>query len=406
MPYDVIIVGGGPAGSAAALFARSMAMSVLLLDKERFPRDKICGDAISGKAMTILKELSVLDEALSFPHQRMERVLFSSPGGYRMTIPLSENRSPDQPVGMVMKRYDFDSFLLDKVKQSGVELREGYKVVDVVRDEWDAVCGVRAVSPANQTETFHSPVVLGADGFNSIIARRCGLYRHEPAHWVVALRQYFHGGIVQPGEIEIHFFEETQPGYFWIFPLADGWVNVGVGMLHQTIRKKKIDLKDVLKKALDNPMIRERFRDARAMEKPRGWNLPLGSKRRPAHGDGFMLLGDAAGLIDPFSGEGIGNALFSAKLAVETAYKALLRRDCSAESLREYEQRLWRKLGNELSTSAKLQKIGRITPLLDFVIGRAENNPRAGRLLTAMMRNDIPKKELSNPLFYMKLLFT
>ncbi|RMH62583.1 MAG: FAD-dependent oxidoreductase [Calditrichaeota bacterium] len=92
MPYDVIIVGGGPAGSAAALFARSMAMSVLLLDKERFPRDKICGDAISGKAMTILKELSVLDEALSFPHQRMERVLFSSPGGYRMTIPLSENR--------------------------------------------------------------------------------------------------------------------------------------------------------------------------------------------------------------------------------------------------------------------------------------------------------------------------
>ena len=117
-----------------------------------------------------------------------------------------------------------------------------------------------------------------------------------------------------------------------------------------------------------------------------------------------MLLGDAAGLIDPFTGEGIGNALYSGKYAAETAFRALLRDDVSEESLREYDQHLWKKLGNELAVSTRLQKVGRHQPLLNFVIGKAERNSEVREIISGMMRNAVPKKQLTNPLFYMKLL--
>ena len=142
------------------------------------------------------------------------------------------------------------------------------------------------------------------------------------------------------------------------------------------------------------------------MENPRGWNLPVGSKHRKNYGNGFMLLGDAAGLIDPFTGEGIGNALYSAKYAIETAVKAKEHNDFSKAILKEYDVALWNRLGNELSISTKLQKVGRMQTLLDFVIGKAQRNKEVEDIISGMMRNDIPKKQLANPLFYLKLLFT
>ncbi|HHM01971.1 MAG TPA: NAD(P)/FAD-dependent oxidoreductase [Caldithrix abyssi] len=404
MIYDLIIVGGGPAGAAAALYAKKYDLSVLLLEKEAFPRDKICGDAVSGKSMTILNELNLLDEAARLPHQRIDRIRFGSPSGHQISIDLSENRHLKMPGGLLIKRLEFDRLLFDKAASNVDKVYTDFKVSALLRDEDDFVCGVSGVAKTGETVEFKSRLVLGADGFNSVVARKSGLYNHDPLHWVVALRQYHTGVRVNANEIEIHYLKETQPGYFWIFPLAEGWANVGVGMLHDTLKKEKIDLKKVLRAALENERFKERFAGARAMEEPRGWNLPVGSLHRKNHGDGFMLLGDAAGLIDPFTGEGIGNALYSGKYAAETAFRALLRDDVSEESLREYDQHLWKKLGNELAVSTRLQKVGRHQPLLNFVIGKAERNSEVREIISGMMRNAVPKKQLTNPLFYMKLL--
>ena len=119
-----------------------------------------------------------------------------------------------------------------------------------------------------------------------------------------------------------------------------------------------------------------------------------------------MLLGDAAGLIDPFTGEGIGNALYSAKFAVETAAEAHQQKDFSENILKNYDIKLWKRLGNELAVSSRLQKIGRRQSLLNFVIGRAERNKNVRNIISGMMQNEIPKQQLANPLFYLKLLFT
>ncbi len=174
-------------------------------------------------------------------------------------------------------------------------------------------------------------------------------------------------------------------------------------MLINQIRE---DLKQAMRDALQSNFLKERFADAEPLEEPMGWNLPVGSKHRKNYGNGFLLLGDAAGLIDPFTGEGIGNALYSAKIAVQVAAEAKKAHDFSERFLAKYDRELWQALGDELAVSAKLQRIGRIRFLLNFVIKKAAYSKQVSEIISGMMANQIPKTKLANPLFYFKLFFS
>jgi len=134
--------------------------------------------------------------------------------------------------------------------------------------------------------------------------------------------------------------------------------------------------------------------------------LPLGSIHRKNHGNGFMLLGDAAGLVDPFTGEGIGNAMFSAKFAMQIAKKAIKRGDFTEGMFQEYDKLLWGELGGELGTSTKLQMLARYSFLLNFVIKRAARNDEVQEIISGMLSNEIARDDLSNPMFYFKILFS
>ncbi len=402
--YDIIIVGAGPAGSVAAIYARQKGFKTLLLEKSKFPRDKICGDAVSGKSMNILKELNLLEKAQKLPGAIIDSITFGSPSNDQVNIGLMKTKN-GTPGGLVIKRIHFDNFLFEHAKASGCEIIEQFKTDDIiVKDGF--LKGVKGKDKNGKKRAFEGKIILGADGYNSIIARKTGLYKHEPEHWVVALRQYYKNVSGMNGQLEIHYTKKAQPGYFWIFPLENGYANVGIGMLHKTLKAKKLDLKVLLDDTINHFPFKERFQNAQAIENPVGWNLPVASKRRKSYGNGFMLLGDAAGLIDPFTGEGIGNALYSAKYAVNRAAEAIEINDFSAAFFGEFENRLWNTIGNELSVSTRLQKVGRITPLLNFVIGKASRNENVKDIISGMMRNEVPKKQLANPLFYIKLLFT
>ena len=403
--YDVIIVGAGPAGSGAALYAHRHGLKALIIEKDKFPRDKICGDAISGKSMTILKDLGLLEEACKLPSAIVDSVTFSSPDHLDVNIKFFQEEDRELPSGLVMRREVFDNFLFSKVRDVNQNIIENFTVTDLI-EENGSICGVRGKGNDGESKTFFGRIVIGSDGFNSIVARKTGIYNHNPEHWVVALRQYYKNVKGLDKQIELHYEDDVQPGYLWIFPLEDGKANVGIGMHHKSLKKRKIDLKQSLKKAIQNPYFAERFKDATPLEEPRGWNLPVGSMHRKCYGNGFMLLGDAAGLIDPFTGEGIGNALYSARIAVETARKAIDAENYSESFLKQYDEKLWNAIGDELKVSAKLQKIGRIRFLLNFVINRAARSSQVKELISGMMANQIPKTKLANPLFYVKLLFS
>ena len=409
--YDLIIVGGGPAGTTAALYAQQQGLKTLLLDKEQFPRDKICGDALSGKTVAILHELGLFEEVCDLPGAAISRITFGSPAAmnadihlnrYNLRNSLTGRTLPMQ--GFAIRREIFDHFLFEKARAVADRTLENFAVQDLLRDK-EQIHGVRGQSKDGTEFEFYAPLILGGDGFNSIVSRKSGLYSHESHHSMVALRQYFEGITGLSDQIELHFINEVLPGYFWIFPLEGDRANIGIGMGHHDIKSRGINLKDALTAAIESPTFHARFKNARPLEDPVGWNLPVGSRRRRAHGNGFLLLGDAAGLSDPFTGEGIGNALYSARFAIEIAAEAKMHSDYSANFLHRYEERLWDSLGNELKISTTLHNIVRWPSLLNLVIRKAANNTEVSDLICGMMANAVPRKIMTNPLFYLRLLF-
>ncbi|NOX89806.1 MAG: NAD(P)/FAD-dependent oxidoreductase [Calditrichaeota bacterium] len=404
--FDVIIVGAGPAGSASALFCARLGLNVCLIEKAKFPRDKICGDAISGKSMTVLKDLNLLNEAKNLPSAMIESITFGNHDHDTVTIPLLGDKRQGLPPGLVIRRMIFDEFLFSHAKKEVNRVLEGFEVHDLLFDG-KRVVGVKAVNKDDGSSlSLRANLVFGADGFNSVVARKTGLFDRDPEHWVVALRQYYRNVKGLKGQIELHYIDEVQPGYLWLFPADGNAANVGIGMLYKSLKKRKVDLKKAMTKALQSDFFKERFSSAEPLENPVGWNLPVGSKHRKNFGNGFLLLGDAAGLIDPFTGEGIGNALYSAKIAARVAKEANSVRNFSADFLAKYDRELWNSLGSELKVSAKLQRIGRIRILLNLVIKKAAHSQHAREIISGMMANQIPKTKFADPLFYVKLFLS
>lgn len=409
--YDMIIVGAGPAGATAALYAHREGLTSCLVDKATFPRDKICGDALSGKVVSILHELDLFEKVGQLPGATIREVVFGSPAHVNACVDLRRYDHRDLATGKVMpmegfviRREVLDHFLFEEAKKVANACYEGFAVKDLIREEGQIV-GVRG-EIEDEVREVRGRVVLGCDGFNSIVARKSGLYAHDPAHWVVAIRCYYENVAELSDQIELHFVDEVLPGYFWIFPLENGAANVGIGMRHDVLKNRGVDLKVALNEVINRSPFAHRFKDARPTEDPVGWNLPVGSTRRKSYGDRLLLLGDAAGLIDPFTGEGIGNALYSARFAVEVVKEAIGVDDYSEVFLKRYEDRLWDTIGDELATSTRMQKLGQYRPLLNFTINKAAHNDKVRDLICGMMANAVPKKQLTNPLFYLKLLFS
>ena len=400
--YDLIIVGAGPAGTTAALYADQMGLKSVLVDKATFPRDKICGDAISGKSIRYMNELGILDEVSDLDGAEINRITFGSPSHKQFDIHLNKNDSNIKK-GFVIPRKIFDNFLLEKA-QNVTTVKDGFKVKDILYEN-DKIIGVRGEEKGEAKE-LEAPIILGCDGANSFVARKLGLYQSDMKNTSIAIRCYYKGVKGLSDQIELHFVKEVLPGYFWLFPAGDDLANIGIGLTKADAKKEKRTLREILDEVTRSEYFRDRFSDAKPMEVPLGWNLPLGRIKRKNYGSGFMLLGDAAGLVDPFTGEGIGNAMVSAKYAVEVAAKAIKAKDCSASVLSEYSSLVWDEIGNELNTSSKLQDLAKYKYLLNFVINRSSQSRELQEIISGMLINKFPREKLSNPMFYLKILFS
>ena len=403
--YDVIIVGAGPAGSTAALYAHRLGLNCILLDKAIFPRDKICGDALSGKSVRLMRELDLLDGVEKLDGSEINRITFGSPSHSQFDVHLKGNKNNDYITkGYVVPRKIFDNFLFEKADEL-TETRQGFTVNDIIYQN-DKISGVKGTNIEGKEEILNAPIIMGCDGANSIVARKLGLYEMDMENTAVAIRCYYEGVQGLSNQIELHYVSEVKPGYFWLFPAGNGKANIGIGLSKNDAKKEDRTLRQIMDEIVQSDYFRSRFGNARPLEKPVGWNLPLGRIQRKNHGNGFMLLGDAAGLVDPFTGEGIGNAMVAAKYAMEVALKAKNNTDYSKRLFSEYDQLLWGEIGGELRTSTKLQSLARSSFLLNFVIDRAARNEEVQAIISGMLSHEIPKDELSSPMFYLKILLS
>lgn len=408
---NAIIIGAGPAGAGTSIYLSKAGINHVIIDKETFPRDKVCGDACSGKTAYVIRNANpswmkeiFQDEDKNTPSHG---IIFVAPNGKPLTIPFNPNKNEGETAsGFTSQRLVFDNFLFSKLATDFCTIYQQAKVVAINRE--DNVVTVQ-LKQDSQEYIITAPLIVGADGDKSIVRKQFLPQHTTDKTSAVGLRAYYKGikGMHPKNFIELHFLPEVLPGYFWIFPLPDGRANVGIGILSERIRSKKINLREKMLHAIKtNPDIAPRFKDAKLEGKILGWGLPMGMQQTPASGDNFLLTGDAASLIDPFSGEGIGNALYSGMLAATAIQNALNSKQYSSAYLKEqYDIPLYKRLGDELRIGTTLQKLCKYPWLFNFMVNKAHKSPSLSNTISCMFLDIDLRAQLRKPSFYLKILF-
>ena len=407
---SAVIIGAGPGGCATSFFLSKYRIPHIIIDKEIFPRDKVCGDACSGKTALVINRANPgwLDEILGKPTDFLPAwgIKFVAPNGKALDIPFSPNRAPGTKApGFTLPRLAFDNFLFGKVPSDYSTILQG-AVIEEIELQEDLV-NVRLSHNGNNI-LITSPLIIGADGDKSAVRRKFLPEDTSAKTDAVGVRGYYKGvtGMHPENFIELHFLPEVLPGYLWIFPLPNGMANVGVGILSERIRERKINLREQMLLAIKhNPDIAPRFANSVLAGKIQGWGLPLGTERSMMSGDHFMLVGDAARLVDPFSGEGIGNAMYSGMLAAAAANDAIEQQNYSSTFLKAtYDDVVYKRLGEELKISTTLMHLCKYPWLFNLVVNKAAKSHELRDTISCMFSDLDVRDKLRKPTFYLKIL--
>lgn len=369
--HDVIVVGGGPSGAAAAAALAQQGHDVLLMDRHSFPRDKICGDAVGVGVIRHLFQLGMQDKVHAAVERgefyKLDSLRLVSPKGYVMRAPFEPTEGDE--ASYVAPRVYFDAVVFQHALDSGAQFLRAEVKEPLIED--GRVVGVLARENGD-THAYRSRVVVGADGVTSVIMRhlRPEQGQHTDMHRAVALRAYSDDIEIYPNEVEFYLYDEILPGYAWIFPTGERSANIGLGMRLDIFRGAKHNLKKMLQDFLNMPAIRERLRNDGAVHDVATWQLNFGSQKNLQHAfDGALLVGDAAGFINPLTGGGIYNGLISALLAADTIDEALKRGDTSREFLKVYEKRCDDEMWSGMQWSFRYQRLLMRHPhVVDFLI--------------------------------------
>ena len=324
---DVIVVGAGPGGSSTAHALAQAGLDVLLLEKTSFPREKVCGDGLTPRAVKTLVDMGIdTSPANGFIQNRGLRILG---GGVKLELLWPELASYPN-YGLVRPRLDFDDLLAQHAQKAGARLQTLTNVTGPVVENGRIVGVTAKVGPDKTPTTYRAPVTIACDGVSARLAISQGINKRDDRPMGVAVRRYYESPRHDDDMLESWLELRTPtgdllPGYGWVFGVGDGTSNVGLGILNTTKAWKDTNYKDLMARWTSSMPKEWQYDEEHARGPIRGAALPMGFNRQPHYRDGMLLVGDAAGAVNPFNGEGIAYAMESGRLAAEVVVQALAR---------------------------------------------------------------------------------
>jgi menaquinone-9 beta-reductase len=351
---DVIIAGAGPAGAGAAVHLLRLGASVILLDRMTFPRDKVCGDFVGPSALIELGNLGV---------SQMEEFARTNIGR-RGSIYVDGEQLISKPFpaieglpryGRVIPRFVLDKMIVDAAQSAGAQVMEGCQLTNCAVNS-DAVAV--EVTGSNGCFALCCRLLIGADGASSTVARLMRGSAPPRRDRFIAARAYFTDIQGSEDTLDLYFDGSCLPGYYWLFPTGKGEANVGLGIALETLPAPNETPATMLRRLIrDDTALSARLRNARLRSKIVGWPLITYNHRLPIVFDRVMLIGDAAGLINPLNGEGIQYALLSARWAAETLAPCLREDDYSARALAPFTARVESELRYDMALARLLVQL-------------------------------------------------
>jgi geranylgeranyl reductase family protein len=340
--HDVIVVGGGPSGAATAWALARQGVDVAVIERSRFPRDKVCGDFIEPGGLRILRAMDVIDGVAAGTAMPItgSQVFIGFHRAYRGDIPYYQDHDGLPPHGAVLPRSVLDARLLDRAQVASARVIEGCSVEGARRDGGLMHVDVRSGSG---DVTLRARLVVGADGAESRVARGQGLWRNDRRHIAISQRGYV-DGVAAPaaagdgGEATLWFDEDLFPGYGWMFPMPGGRANVGVGILSEACHRHDLPIRQAFTDFLEKLSLRHPgCADAPLSGPAIGGIVKTYGGAGPNHFDGGVLVGDAGAFADPMTGEGVTQGMESGLIAALTLKEALEDGRFDAPYLSRYE---------------------------------------------------------------------
>ena len=347
--HDVIVVGAGPAGSVAATVLARSGFDVLFIDRESFPRDKTCGDVIAASCFALMGELGLSADSEAEEFYPIDHFVIYGPKGTGIKIDLASCQGSGT---RVVRRYRFDEMLRLHAIQCGATFRQ-LNVQGLIFDK-NQVVGIKARSGHQKIE-IHSHVVIAADGSTSTVARALKLNRTGDKNLGIALRGFVQSVFDLDRSIELTFLKEFQPGYAWFLPVGKRLANVGIGMQVSRYKENHVSLSDALAFYLERPEIRARV-GPHKVEGLKSWQLPMFSNNQRRLFDGVILVGDAGGFVNPMTGDGIYQAMVTARYAAEACIDAIQKSDLTEGGLSLYDKLLRRNILGEMRRALIMQR--------------------------------------------------
>jgi len=404
---DVIVVGAGPSGSTAAYYLAQAGVNVLLIEKSRFPRDKVCGDGLTPRAVRALIAMGVdVSEEAGWLRNKGLRVIG---GGMRLELDWPD-LSSYPGYGLVRTRASLDEQLARQAQAAGVKLLEGTTVTGPVLDSDGRIAGVETTAETGEkskprsksdneerapgnTATYRARVVVAADGNSSRLSVAMGLRKRDDRPLGVAVRTYYtsprHKDDYLESWLDLWDGDRLLPGYGWIFGMGDGTSNVGLGLLNTSEAFGKTDYRELLRRWLRSMPEEWGYTEENRTEPVRGAALPMGFNRTPHYHKGLLLAGDAAGMVNPFNGEGIAYAMESGEILARVVAQALARpsRAETERVLRSYPEELQAAYGRYYTLGRIfVELIGR-PKLMRYATSRGMHHPQLMRFALKLLAN-------------------